>query len=155
MIKNKKVFIIEDYEDTLIILKRILKKENLEVETATTGEEAKKKFPLFRPDVIILDINLPDTNGLDLIREFRKVDPDIEIIVLTAYAELENAIRSVRERVSDFIAKPFDTRYLLHSINRCLEVRKLKKQIIRSEKIRLLGEMAAGITHVLTILFLL
>ncbi len=90
---------------------------------------------------------MPDCNGLDLISEFKKIDPEIEIIVLTAYAELDNAIRSVREGVSDFIAKPFDTKYLIHSIKRCIEMKKMKEQLIKSEKLRALGEMAAGIAH--------
>ncbi len=147
MRKEGRVLVVEDYVDTVDILKRILEKEKFEVETALTGSEAVKKISSFRPEVIILDISLPDVNGLDLIPRFKEKDPEVEIIVLTAYAELENAVRSVREGASDFISKPFDSRYLLHSIRRCLEMRHLRERLLQAEKLRALGEMAAGIAH--------
>ncbi len=147
MRKEGRVLIVEDYIDTVMILKRILEKEKFEVETALNGSEAMKKISFFHPEIIILDISLPDVNGLDLIPRFKEIDPEVEIIVLTAYAELENAIRSVREGASDFISKPFDSRYLLHSIKRCLEMRHLRERLLQAEKLRALGEMAAGIAH--------
>ncbi len=147
MRKEGRILIVEDYEDTVAILKRLLEKEKFEVETALTGAEAMQKVASFRPEVIVLDISLPDVDGLDLIPRFKEEDPEVEIIVLTAYAELENAVRSVREGASDFISKPFDSRYLLHSIRRCLEMRHLRERLLRSEKLRALGEMAAGVAH--------
>ncbi|WP_456431040.1 sensor histidine kinase [Thermosulfuriphilus sp.] len=142
-----KVLIVEDYLDTAEILRRILERNGFWAEIALTGAEALKKVSSWHPEVIILDISLPDINGLDLIAPIRRELPETAIIVLTAYAELENAIRSVREGVADFIPKPFENEYLLHAVRRCLETKRLRERLRMAEKLRALGEMAAGIAH--------
>ncbi|HFB83748.1 MAG TPA: hybrid sensor histidine kinase/response regulator, partial [Thermodesulfatator sp.] len=145
--KVGKILIVEDYLDTAEILRRILERNGFEAEIAVTGAEALEKVSRWRPEVIILDISLPDANGLDLIAPIRRELPETAIIVLTAYAELENAIRSVREGAADFIAKPFENEYLLHTVRRCLETKRLRERLRMAEKLRALGEMAAGIAH--------
>ncbi len=142
-----KVLVVEDFSDTLDILCKILEKNRFSVERATSMEEARQKVEVFGPDVVILDINLPDGSGLDLLPEIKQGYPDMVVILLTAYTDLENAIRAVQEGADDFLTKPFETEYLVHSIRRSLEKKRLKERLRQAEKFRTIGEMAAGIAH--------
>ena len=142
-----KVLVVEDFSDTLDILCKILERNGFLTERATALEEARQLLRTFCPDVVILDINLPDGSGLDLLPEIRQACPDQVVLLLTAYTDLENAIRAVQEGADDFITKPFETEYLIHSIRRALEKRRLQERLRRGEKFRALGEMAAGIAH--------
>ncbi len=142
-----KVLVVEDFSDTLDILCKILEKNRFSVERATSMEEARQMLETFGPDVVILDINLPDGSGLDLLPEIKQGYPDTVVILLTAYTDLENAIRAVQEGADDFLTKPFETEYLVHSIRRSLEKKRLKERLRQGEKFRTIGEMAAGIAH--------
>ncbi|OCC14592.1 GAF sensor hybrid histidine kinase [Dissulfuribacter thermophilus] len=142
-----RVLLIEDFEDTVKILKKLLEINGFEVDTALTLAEAYQKLHSTTPDVILLDINLPDGSGLDFLTELRSIYPDIPVIMLTAYTEIENAIRSLQHGVDDFIPKPFDSSYLLHSIAKAVEKHKLKDRLKKSEKFRIIGELASGVAH--------
>ncbi len=144
---NGTVLVVEDFKDTADIICRLLKRVNYEPHPAYTLKEASEKLNSIRCDVVVLDINLPDGSGLDFLREIKSVDQDIPVIMLTAYTELDNAIKSLREGADDFITKPFENDYLLHSIGRALERRRLTERLKQSEKFRLLGELAAGVAH--------
>ncbi len=146
MIRDK-VFLVEDYPDTVTILTKLLEKNGYTVASAGSLSGARQALQQFLPDVIILDINLPDGSGLDLLEELRQMNQDVPVIMLTAYSELDNAIRSLQHGVEDFIAKPFDNRYLLHAISRAIEKKRLKERIRTGEKFRVLGELAAGVAH--------
>jgi len=144
---HDKVLLVEDFEDTVRIIRRLLERNGFDVETALSISEAKDRLQSMVPDVIILDINLTDGSGLDLLQDIREIHIDIPVIMLTAYTELENAIRSLQQGVEDFIPKPFDNNYLVHAVAKAVEKRKLRERLKQSEKFRLLGELAAGVAH--------
>ena len=142
-----RVFLVEDYLDTVTILTKLLERNGYLVDSAASLEEARQALKRVVPDVIILDINLPDGSGLELLKELRGADQEVPVIMLTAYSELENAIKSLQHGVEDFITKPYDSRYLLHAVARAIEKKRLKERVRRSEKFRVLGELAAGVAH--------
>ncbi len=142
-----KVLLVEDFKDTVTIIRMLLEKNGYDVATALSLAEARKQIRTTIPDVIILDINLPDGSGLDFLQELRDIQPDIPVIMLTAYTELDNAVRSLQQGVNDFIPKPFDNNYLVHSVGRAVEKRKLQERVRKSEKFRAVAEMAAGVAH--------
>ena len=142
-----RILLVEDFEDTVKIIKRLLERTGFQVETALTISEAREKMESMIPDAIILDINLPDGSGLDFLQDLRRIHQDTPVIMLTAYTELENAVRSLQQGVDDFIPKPFENSYLIHSIVKAVEKRRLKERLRNSEKFRALGEMAAGVAH--------
>ncbi len=143
---NGTVLIVEDFKDTADIICRLLKKKNYRPLVAYSLSEAREKLeePL---DVAVLDINLPDGNGLDFLQELKARNRELPVIMLTAYTELDNAIKSLRQGADDFITKPFENDYLIHSIARALEKKHLTDRLRQSEKFRLLGELAAGVAH--------
>ncbi len=115
------VLIVEDFKDTADIICRLLKKKNFRPIPAYTLAEARQRLNMHHLDVAILDINLPDGSGLDFLREIKAVRQELPVIMLTAYTESDNAIQSLREGADDFITKPFENDYLIHSITRALE----------------------------------
>jgi len=116
-----KVLIVDDAFDTREIIQKLLRYEGFEVITATTGEEGLEKTIKEKPDIILLDINLPGMNGTEVLKRIKEFNPIQCVVMLTAYATVDNAIQSLKEGASDFIKKPFENEYLIHVINKTLE----------------------------------
>ena len=105
---------------------RMILKPAYEVQTAASGQEAldhlqKKKF-----DLVTLDLKMPGLSGFDVLREIRKKNPGVEVIVVTAYASEQNAKEINGCEISECIAKPFNAPELLDSVTRSLERRRVK-----------------------------
>ncbi len=131
-----KILVIDDIPDTVDIIQRLFESEGHEVFTAYTGEEGVRKASQIKPDVILLDINLPGIDGNMALRKIKKESADQSVVMLTAYATVDNAIQALKEGASDFVKKPFEMDHLVHIVNRCIE----KSWIVR-EKERLEEEV--------------
>ena len=116
-----KALIVDDAPDTREIIQKLLSYEGYEVITASTGEEGVEKTEAEKPDVILMDINLPGIDGSEALRRIRGINPIQCVIMLTAYATLDNAIQALKEGASDFIKKPFENEHLVHIVNQTLE----------------------------------
>ena len=134
-----KVLIVDDAPDTLEIIEKLLNFEGYDVITATTGEEGVKKVKEENPDVVLMDINLPGIDGTEALRRVRKINPLQCVVMLTAYATLDNAILALKEGASDFIKKPFENEHLIHIVNQSLEKYRtsIEKQKLEEEVQRL------------------
>ena len=135
-ISKGKVLIVDDAPDTVEIIKKLLAFEGYEVLTTSTGEEGVKKVEQEKPEIVLLDISLPGIDGNEALRRIRKVDSIVSVIMLTAFATVDNAISALKEGASDFVKKPFENEHLVHLVNQCLE----KYQTLR-EKGRLEEEV--------------
>ena len=102
-----KVLIVDDEESILKLLKKELESDERFIHTATCAREARKLLKKHAYDVIILDIRLPDANGLDLYAEFKGQVRDVEIILITGHGDIDNAVKAMRLGVYDYITKPF------------------------------------------------
>lgn len=116
-----KVLVVDDVPDTLEIIQKLLFFEGYDVITASTGEEGVKKVEEEKPEVVLMDINLPGIDGNEALRRIREINPIQCVIMLTAYATVDNAIQALKEGSSDFIKKPFENEHLIHIVNQCLE----------------------------------
>ncbi|UCD71361.1 MAG: diguanylate cyclase [Syntrophobacterales bacterium] len=134
--EKAKILIIDDIPDTVDIVKKLFKSEGHAVFTASTGEEGVRRATQIKPDVILLDINLPGIDGNMALRKIKRETPGQSVVMLTAYATLDNAIQALKEGASDFVKKPFEMDHLVHIVNRCIE----KTRIVR-EKERLEEEV--------------
>jgi len=119
------ILIVDDEFGPRESIKMILK-PSYEVQTASSGQEAldhlkKKKF-----DLVTLDLRMPGLSGFDVLREIRKKNPGVEVIIITAYASERNTQEINYYDVSELIAKPFDAPALLSSVTRSLERRRVK-----------------------------
>jgi two-component system, OmpR family, response regulator ArlR len=132
-----KILVIDDNKSLLEAIKEVFKEENVAVITATDGETGIEKAIESKPDVIILDLNLPDIDGYKVYRVLKKekTTSNIPIIFLTGYKITKNDIvRGLEEGACDYIIKPFDNRELIARVNNCfkwLEYKSGFKEVIK------------------------
>ena len=122
-----KILIVDDESDLRELLKSVLEDE-YHVTEADSGAALKKLFTGEAPDVILLDLNLRDANGLDLMPSIKKVWPDTEVVVLTGEATIDAAVQATKIGAYHFINKPFDTQTLLVTLSRAIENRQQKEE---------------------------
>lgn len=101
-----KILLVEDDEQTSVLIKKILVKKFKYIDVAFDGEEALLKYKEFLPNIILTDINMPKMSGLEFIKEVRKIDSDVRIIMLTAFNEQQNLSDAVKLGLDDFLLKP-------------------------------------------------
>jgi len=127
-----KILLVDDERSILDLLEMILKKEQFQVATASDGKSAMALFDSFKPDLVLLDLMLPDTNGHDLCREMTK-KRGVPIIMLTAKNDIIDKVLGLELGADDYITKPFDTRELVARIKAVL--RRMEKNEADSKKI--------------------
>lgn len=121
MTRRIDVLVVEDEPVVLAAARRILLEESLAVVTANGVEEATEILRQARCRVVLSDLKLPGASGFDLVELIRNRWPDIEVVVITGYATLDNALMTFRKGGFDFVAKPFDTGELLGVVRRALD----------------------------------
>jgi diguanylate cyclase (GGDEF)-like protein len=135
-----KVLVVDDAPDTLEIIQTLLRYEGYDVITALTGEEGVKQAEEEKPEVILMDINLPGIDGNEALKRIRQINPQQCVVMLTAFATVDNAIQALKEGASDFLKKPFENEHLIHIVNQTLEKsRTLKEKEKLEEEIRRLS----------------
>ncbi len=114
------LLVVDDDPDILRVLKANLELNDFSVMTADSCNSAKGLFEEKRPDLIILDIMLPDGDGIEVCREIRKSHPEIPVIMLTARDKLSDKVIGLESGADDYIVKPFETLELIARIKACL-----------------------------------
>jgi DNA-binding response OmpR family regulator len=115
-----RILIVDDEHDLLDMLTTYFLASKYDVDTATNGVEALVAVSQQRPDVVLLDIHMPEMNGIDALREIMKVDQSIGVIMVTGNTQLSITVEAIRNGAFGYIPKPFDFRYLDHLIAACL-----------------------------------
>jgi two-component system, NtrC family, response regulator HydG len=114
------ILVVDDAADIRELLTTILR-DDYEVSEADSGAALKQIYTEMQPDVVLLDIKLPDADGLDLLPQIKKQWPGTEVIVLTGNATFEAAVEATKRGAYHFLNKPFDTQGLLVTVERALE----------------------------------
>lgn len=114
--KEIKVLVVDDEIAFSNTLAQRLKMRNLKVGTAYDGEQALSKLKEEKPDVIVLDLNMPDMHGMDVLQEIKKAYPDIQVIILTGHGTDKDEEEAKRLGGFDFLKKPADINILEHKI---------------------------------------
>ncbi len=102
--------------------------------TAESGTEALRLVQNFNPHIVLTDMKLGDENGIDLIDDIKKLDKEIEVIVMTAYSDIQSAVLAIKKGAYDYINKPFELEQIRIVIARAFENFKLKNKIYLLEK---------------------
>jgi len=110
------VLIIDDEAEIRESLETLLALEGYGVESAATAEEGLARIGERSFDLVLLDLALPDRNGMDLLAEIHLQDPGLSIIMVTAYGTVENAVRAMQAGASNFVQKPWDNEKLLADV---------------------------------------
>ncbi|MGA9348427.1 MAG: PAS domain S-box protein, partial [Anaerolineae bacterium] len=125
MNEKDSVLIVDDDESICRSLRLIFEKKGYETETAGTGREAIEKARGGFFNLALLDIKLPDGEGIELLAPLKEMHPDIALIVITGYASLETAVRALNEGASAYITKPLNMDEVLATVREALEKQRL------------------------------
>jgi DNA-binding NtrC family response regulator len=123
-----KVMVVDDNTEVLEVVSAMLKVGGYDSETKETAAQLKESFAGEQPDVVLLDLVLPDGSGLDLLPLIKKQWPETEVIVLTGHATLDAAVEATKKGAYHFQKKPFDHKTLLLSIDRAVEHKRLNEE---------------------------
>ncbi|MCA9411180.1 MAG: sigma-54-dependent Fis family transcriptional regulator [Candidatus Omnitrophica bacterium] len=126
--RTGKVLIVDDEENLCRILSLVLKDEGFEIEVANDGQSAVGLIDKNAYDCILTDVRMPELDGLALLREAKKRDPDQAVIVMTAYGNVQLAQEVMRAGAFDYVIKPFDNDELVRTIARAVELRRLRSE---------------------------
>ena len=121
---HDKILVVDDDDSLLESMVHILESEGYLVDVARSGFEAEMKLKNRAYNLVLLDIKLPDTTGVDLLSKINKYTPRTKKIVLTGFPDTETAIRSVNEKADAYLVKPFDPDKLIQVIKENLEQQK-------------------------------
>jgi two-component system, NtrC family, response regulator HydG len=124
-----RILAVDDEPDTLEALREILEAWGHKVQTATDGHDALQKARDFRPDLVLSDLAMPQTDGLWLLRALKEDLPDCPVMFLTGRATIDDAVEAIRQGAYDFIEKPLDTARLKVSLARALERRDTEREV--------------------------
>jgi len=129
-----RVLVVDDEPDICRLLKWRLEESGYEVEMFTDPAEALDRFKRGRYELLISDIKMPRVNGMNLIHEIKRRDPDLASIVITGFASLDNAIDAVRHEVDDYLMKPFDVDEVAAAADRAVgnaRYRKRRRTVVK------------------------
>ncbi|HEY9230536.1 MAG TPA: response regulator, partial [Blastocatellia bacterium] len=116
MAKKGSILVVDDEEVMRDVLDSLLTSEGYEVELARNGEEGLDKFQQRAFDLVLLDVSMPGIGGLRTLEELLKLDPEVVIAMITAYATFDTAIAAMQRGAFTVIPKPFDNREILRLV---------------------------------------
>ncbi len=131
---GKRVLVVDDEDRIRDILAAILKDENYEVATASDGIEALNKIADFKPQVAVIDLQMPRMDGLSTISQMAQLDRRIVPIILTAHGTIQSAVDATKHGVYDYLTKPFDNEQMLLVIRHAMEHYKLAAEVTELRK---------------------
>jgi len=111
-----KILIVDDEYDIVDLLDDFLTQHGYETSRAHSKKETVQALAQSTPDIVLLDIKLPDGLGLDILQDIKKATPKVEVIMITGLADKEIALEAIRRGAADYITKPIDLNYLLSSV---------------------------------------
>jgi len=123
------ILIIEDDETLRLTLGGFLRRQGFAVDEAATGEQGIALAQERRHELVLLDIRLPDIQGLEVIARLRELDSEALVVTMTAYPEVRTAVAALKAGAYDYINKPFDLEDLASLIGRALETRRLRHEV--------------------------
>ncbi len=124
-----KILIIDDDADIRDVFEEVLKRNNFtNVFGVGTGEEAKQIIADEAFNIAMIDLNLPDIYGMDLVSQFRTINPDIEFIIITGFGTIDSAIKSMQFEVAGYLEKPVSSNKLLSTLDEVIHKISLKSQ---------------------------
>jgi DNA-binding NtrC family response regulator len=109
---QSRILVVDDEEEVLNTLTKFLTIKGYDVYTAKDGSKAIEKVKEVRPHVVLLDIIMPGMSGIDTLKEIKKIDPEVGVIMATAVTDEELAKKTIQLGAYDYITKPFDLNYI-------------------------------------------
>ncbi len=121
-----RVLVVDDEESIRFGLGRLLAQRGAQTEAAPSIGAAAALLDRFRPDAILLDLKLPDADGLSGLRRLRESRPEARVVMMTGYGTIENAVEAVKAGAEDFLTKPVAAEHLFHVLGRLADAKRLE-----------------------------
>jgi DNA-binding NtrC family response regulator len=162
---EKSILLVDDEEGIRKVLGILLADMGYRVHTAATGTEALRTFEKRRPPIVLTDIKMPEMDGIELLRELKRISPETEVIMITGHGDMDLAIKSVKYEATDFVTKPINDEILEIALQRAHEritmrrklddythnleqlVRDKTKKLVEAERLAAIGQTVAGLSH--------
>lgn len=125
-----KLLLIDDEADVQYSFRRLFDSPEIELTTATSGEEGLKIIPRLKPDLVMMDIRMGGMNGLETLRRLRQIDAKLPVIMMTAYGTTQTAIEAMKLGAYDYLLKPFDVPKLKQIVFDALKAARAMKQVV-------------------------
>ncbi len=140
MARKRTILIADDERVVRTMLAKLLR-DDYEVEACRTGTEAVESFERRRADVVLTDIRMPDMDGMQVLHTIKRQAPETEVILMTAYASVPQAVEAVKAGAYDYVTKPFEPDELKLTVGKALQLRELREQaeILRQQVEREFG----------------
>ena len=129
--KRSRILLVDDDESLLRVTEKQLADAGYDVRTASSGEVALEAFDPGSTDLVVTDLQMPGMDGLALLAEVVRRDPDATVILITAYGTVESAVEAMKAGAVDFLEKPFRREVLLLAVSRALRLRQLETENVR------------------------
>lgn len=137
---NAKLLILDDDIDILQMLKTVFNGEEMDIILESESEAALRFIMTERPNVAIVDINLPQKSGLQVLQEAKKIDPGLSVIMTTGNKTTQNAIEAMKYGAYDYVTKPFDMNKLKSAVHKALECNLLSRKVRYTKDTKQLSE---------------
>ena len=149
-----RIFVVDDEMYTREICCDFLIEEGYENESAENGKDALEVLKVKTFDILLTDIQMPQMDGVALLKESRQLYPQMEVILMTAFGGLQSAVEAIRSGAYDYLTKPLARASLLNTIRRCGEKLELQRKLnesqaklIEQEKLAALGSVSSWLSH--------
>jgi DNA-binding NtrC family response regulator len=126
-----KILIVDDDEDLRAIVKEVLRDEGFSLMEASDGLKAIEVFKADRPQAVLLDLQMPRMNGLEILQELKKIDSHVPVIILTAHGDIPTAVKAIKNGAYDFSVKPPEFEKLIITLKRAIERLTLQAEIAK------------------------
>jgi DNA-binding NtrC family response regulator len=126
----KEILLIDDDKAIRLVLSAILKKNNYLTIEAPDGYKAIELFKKELPAAVLLDIKMPEMDGIQILQELKKINADVPIIIVTGYADIPTAVSAIKLGAYDFLAKPPQVEKLILTLERAIENYELHKTLM-------------------------
>ncbi|WP_224996133.1 sigma-54 dependent transcriptional regulator [Cesiribacter sp. SM1] len=128
------ILIIEDEADSRLLLSKVVESEGFAVKAVETSKQAFKILKEQEVDIILSDVNLADVNGLQLIEKFKEINPEAEVIMLTAFGSVKDGVQAIKAGAYDYLIKGDDNNRLIPMLQRAIEKVGLQKRLKNLEQ---------------------
>jgi DNA-binding NtrC family response regulator len=140
-----RVLLVDDEEAARYGMRRALERSGYRIEEAESVESARKRIEEFKPDMILLDVNMPGESGLSLLNELREKEESPHVIIITAHGSERMAVEVIKSGAYDYLSKPFEVDDLRLVVKNCIETIRLKRENFNLKR-RLESESSQGRT---------
>jgi len=131
MRKMEKILVVDDDQSILKVVKMRLEAEEYSVKVATDGDQAASAIKNDTFDLALMDLKLAGENGIEVMEDLHQINPEIPVLILTAYGTIDSAVEAMRKGAHGYITKPFNYQDLLLQIQNCLERGQLAREVKR------------------------